>query len=92
MNKLGSKVITGAKYIYLTIFFVLLAGFFHPVITGNSFDLVIVGTLTLSLGLAGAILVYKATTSNKRTGVYLGVGFGLIALSLMAILLLTERL
>ena len=92
MNKLGSKVITSAKYVYLVIFFVLLAGFFHPVITGANFDTVITGTLILFVGLAGAVLVYKAATSDSRRGIYLGGGFGLIAISLAYILQLTGRL
>ena len=92
MNKLGSKAITSAKYVYLVIFFVLLAGFFHPIITGASFDTVITGTLILFVGLAGAVLVYKAATSDSRRGIYLGGGFGLIAISLAYILQLTGRL
>ena len=92
MNKLGSKAITSAKYVYLVIFFVLLAGFFHPIITGTSFDTVIIGTLILFVGLAGAVLVYKAATSDSRRGIYLGGGFGLIAISLAYILQLTGRL
>ena len=91
MNKLGSKAITGAKYIYLVIFFVLLAGFFHPIITGTSFDTVITGTLILFVGLAGTVLVYKAATSDSRRGIYLGGGFGLIAISLAYIIQLTGR-
>ena len=91
MNKLSSKAITGGKYIYLVIFFVLLSGFFHPIISGASFDSVITGTLILFVGLAGGVLVYKAATSDSRRGIYLGGGFGLIAISLAYILQLTGR-
>lgn len=91
MNKLSSKAITGAKYVYLIAFFVLLSGFFHPIITGTSFDSVIIGTLILFVGLAGGVLIYKAGTSDKRRGIYLGGGFGLIAISLAYILQLTGR-
>ncbi len=90
MSKLGSKTITGIKYVYLTAFFALLAGFFHPQITGQSFDSVIVGVLVLFVGLAGGVLLYKAATS-KRRGIYLGGGFALIAISLFYIFQLTER-
>ncbi len=90
MSKLGSKTITGLKYVYLTAFFALLAGFFHPQITGQSFDGVIVGVLVLFVGLAGGVLLYKAATS-KRRGIYLGGGFALIAISLFYIFQLTER-
>ena len=91
MSKLSSRVITGAKYVYLIIFFALLSGFFHPLITGTSFDPVIVGVLVLFVGLAGAVLVYKAATSEKRRAIYLGGGFGLIAISFAYILQLTGR-
>jgi len=91
LNKLSSKAITGAKYVYLIAFFMLLSGFFHPIITGASFDSVITGTLILFVGLAGGVLVYKAGTSDKRRGIYLGGGFGLIAISLAYVLQLTGR-
>ena len=91
MNKLNSKAITSAKYVYLVIFFVLLAGFFHPLITGNSFDTVVLGVIVLFVGLAGAILVYKSTSSEKRRIMYFGGGFGLIAISLALIFQFTGR-
>lgn len=91
MSKTVSRAITGIKYVYLAIFFALLSGFFHPLITGAPFDSVIVGVLVLFVGLAGGVLVYKAATSDKRRGIYLGGGFGLIAISLAYIFQLTGR-
>ena len=92
MGKITARTITGAKYVYLLFFFLLLAGFFHPLISGASFDPVITGTIVLFVGLAGAILVYKATTSDNRRGIYLGGGFGLIAVSFAYILQITGRI
>ncbi|MEX0657214.1 MAG: hypothetical protein WD154_06690 [Nitrosopumilaceae archaeon] len=80
-----SKILTGIKYVYITVFFALLAGFFSPLITGHSFDLVIIGVIVLFVGLGGAILVYKAATSEKRRTIYLGSGFALIIISLIFI-------
>jgi len=91
MSKLNTKVITGVKYIYLIVFFALLAGFFHPIITDTSFDNVITGTLVLFIGLAGGVLVYKATTSESKRGIFFGGGFGLIAISLYFIFQMTGR-
>jgi len=91
LNDLSSKVITGAKYVYLIFFFALLAGLFHPLITETSFDPVIIGVLILFVGLAGAVLVFKAATSEKRRGIFLGGGFGLIAISFAYILSITGR-
>lgn len=91
MNKIISKAITGVRYVYLIAFFALLSGFFYPLITGTSFDNVILGVVVLFVGLAGAVLVYKAAVSEKRRGIYLGGGFGLIAISFVYIIQFTGR-
>jgi len=55
------------RYAYLLAFFALLAGIFVPLITyQTSFDAVILGVAALFLGLAGAILLFKAATSDER--------------------------
>jgi len=74
------------RYAYLLAIFALLAGVFFPLITpGVSFDLVIQGIATLFLGLVGAILLFKATTSDKRRGIFIAVGSALIIISLVLI-------
>ena len=74
------------RYAYLIAIFTLLTGVFFPLITpGVSFDLVIQGTATLFLGLVGAILLFKALTSDNRRGIFIVVGFALIAISLALI-------
>ena len=80
------------RYAYLLAIFALLAGVFFPLITpGVSFDLVIQGTAMLFLGLVGAILLFKATTSDKRRGIFIAVGFALIAISLVLIYQIQEQ-
>ena len=80
------------RYAYLLTFFVLLAGVFVPLITRQaSFDAVIQGTATLFLGLTGAILLFKGATSDKRRGIFIAVGFALIAISLALIFMLQEH-
>ncbi len=91
MSKLGSKALTGVKYIYLIVFFALLAGFFHPLITNTSFDSVIIGVIILFVGLAGGILVYKATTLETKKEIFLAGGFALIAISLFYVFQITGR-
>ena len=79
------------RYVYLLAIFALLAGVFFPTITpGVSFDFVILGTATLFLGLVGAILLFKAATSDKRRGIFIAVGFALIAISLALIYQIQE--
>ena len=71
------------RYVYLIAIFALLAGVFFPMITpGVPFDYIITGTLTLFLGLAGGILLFKATTSDNSRGILIIIGFALIAISL----------
>ena len=91
MSKLGSKALTSVKYIYLIVFFALLAGFFHPFITNTSFDDVIIGIIILFVGLAGGILVYKAITLERKKEIFLAGGFVLIAISLFYVFQITGR-
>ena len=80
------------RYAYLLAIFTLLSGVFFPLITpGVSFDLVIQGTATLFLGLVGAILLFKAATSDKRRGIFIAVSFALIIISLVLIYQIQEQ-
>ena len=79
------------RYVYLLAFFALLAGIFTPLITYEDPSLVIQGVLTLSLGLAGAILLFKGITSDERRGIFVAIGFGLISVSLVLIFALQEH-
>ena len=80
------------RYAYLLAFFVLIAGIFVPLITYQiSFDTVIQGVVTLFLGLIGAILLFKATTSDERRGLFIAIGFVLIAISIVLIFVLQEH-
>jgi uncharacterized membrane protein len=80
------------RYAYLLAFFALLAGVFVPLIIYQvSFDLVIQGIATLFLGLAGAILLFKGVTSDKRRGIFIAIGFALISISLTLIFMLQEH-
>jgi len=79
------------RYVYLLVIFALLAGVFFPLITpGVPFDHAIQGTATLFLGLAGGILLFKATTSDNRRGILIVIGFVLIAICLALIYHLQE--
>ena len=74
------------RYAYCLAIFALLAGIFSPFVSlGIPFDYVIMGTLTLFLGLAGGILLFKATTSDNRRGILIAIGFASIAISLALI-------
>jgi len=78
LNKTSSKALIGFKYIYLVVFFALLAGLFHPLITDTSFDGVMIGVLTLFVGLAGGVLLHRSTQFEKKRGIFEGTG-GILA-------------
>jgi len=82
LSEPSSRLLSGFKYSYLTIFFALLAGLFYPFITGTSIGPLIAGVLVLFLGLAGGVLLYRAAISETRRGILLGSGFILIAISM----------
>ena len=74
------------RYVYMLAIFALFSGIFFPLITpGISYDHTIQGTAILFLGLAGGILLFKATTSDNRRGILVAIGFVLIAISLALI-------
>ena len=78
-------VISGVKYVYLIVCFALLSGIFYPLVVGEGWEESLKGIGILSVGLFGGILLYKSTTSEKRRGVLMCCGFGLIAASLIII-------
>jgi hypothetical protein len=81
----GSKILAGAKYIYLIFFFALLSGMFYPIITHSNGDSVVEGTLILFVGLAGAVLLYRAGTSSKNQKLYLIAGFVIVSIALVLV-------
>jgi peptidoglycan/LPS O-acetylase OafA/YrhL len=88
----GSKILAGAKYIYLIFFFALLSGMFYPVITHSNGDSVVEGVLILFIGLAGGVSIYKAGTSDKHQKAYLITGFAILAISLVLVYAALQKL
>ena len=81
----GTKILAGAKYIYLVAFFALLSGMFYPIITHSAWDPVITGTLILFVGLAGTVSIYKAGTAEKHRKAYLIIGLAITSLALFLV-------
>ena len=79
------SVISGVKYVYILACFALLSGIFYPLVTGERWEESLKGIGILAVGLFGGILLYKSITSEKRRGVLMCCGFGLIAVSLIII-------
>ena len=91
MSNISSKAFSSFKYVYLIGFFALLSGVFYPLITNTTFEPVISGILILFLGLAGGVLLYKATTSETKREIFFGIGLILIGISLYFIFQFTGR-
>ena len=83
-------VISGVKYVYLIVCFALLSGVFYPLVTGEGWNETLKGIGILFVGLFGGILLYKSIMSEKRRGLLMCCGFGLIAVSLIIIYELVE--
>ncbi|MDE1724440.1 MAG: hypothetical protein KGH76_00905 [Thaumarchaeota archaeon] len=81
----GTKILTGARYVYLVAFFALLSGMFYPIITHGSWDPVISGTLILFVGLAGTVSIYKAATTDRHKKAYLIIGLAVTSLALFLV-------
>ena len=91
-SKLNTILSQTIRYAYLLAFFAFLSGIFYPLITHLSYLAVVTqGIAALFLGLTGGILLFKATTSDKRRGVFIAIGFALIAISLALIFILQEH-
>ena len=78
-------VISGVKYVYLIVCFALLSGIFYPLVVGEGWEKSLKGIGILAVGLFGGVLLYKSITTEKRRGVLMCCGFGLIAVSLIII-------
>ncbi|HEX5358737.1 MAG TPA: hypothetical protein VFW99_02350, partial [Candidatus Nitrosotalea sp.] len=81
----GTKILTGARYVYLVAFFALLSGLFYPVITHSDPSLVVIGTLILFVGLAGTVSLYKAATDEKHKKAWLIIGLVVTSLALFLV-------
>lgn len=84
--QLGSnKILAGAKYVYLIVFFALLSGVFYPVITHSAWDPVVVGTIILFIGMAGAVSLYKGAAGSNHKRAYLIIGLSIMAIAMFMI-------
>ena len=70
------------KYVYLILFFGLLAGIMAPIVnpleTGVTLDESIIGIGILFVGLVGGILIFKSTTSVENRMTFLIIGIALM--------------
>lgn len=88
IKALTTRYASTFKYVYLLVFFMLLSGLFQPFISGVGGDKLVAGVLILSLGLVGAVLLWKSAYDKNNRISYMALGFGVLGASLYLITLM----
>ena len=75
------------KYVYLIVFFTLLAGIMAPIVnpieTGATIEDSVIGVGVLFVGLVGGILIFKSTKSIQNRMTFLMIGFALLMICMV---------
>ena len=85
-----SIILSGTKYAYIIAAAALLSGIFTPITLGIDIFTVILGMLTLFLGLGGAVVILLSIKNqNTNSALFFG-GIGMIFVSLIIIYEIAE--
>ena len=84
-SDLESLVLSGTKYAYIIGAVALLSGIFTPLTIGAEIEAVIVGMLSIFLGLVGGVIIFLGIKSQKFTTIMVCGGLGLMVVSLILI-------
>ena len=82
---LRSIVLSGTKYAYIIGAVALLSGIFTPLTIGAEIEAVIVGMLSIFLGLVGGIIIFLGIKSQKYTTIMVCGGLAIMIGSLILI-------
>ncbi len=80
-----SLVLSGTKYAYIIAAVALLSGIFTPLTIGAEIETVIVGMLSIFLGLAGGIIIFLGIKTQKYTTIMVCGGLAIMIVSLILI-------
>ena len=80
-----SLLLSGTKYAYIIAAVALLSGIFTPLTIGEEVDSVILGMLSIFLGLAGGIAIFLGIKSQKFTTILVCGGLAMMVGSLILI-------
>ena len=80
-----SLLLSGTKYAYILAAVALLSGIFTPLTIGEEVDSVILGMLSVFLGLAGGIVIFLGIKSQKFTTILVCGGLAMMVGSLILI-------
>ncbi len=82
---LKTVLLSGTKYAYIIAAAALLSGIFTPLTIGEEVDSVILGMLSIFLGLAGGIAIFLGIKSQKFTTILVCGGLAMMVGSLILI-------
>ena len=80
-----SLLLSGTKYAYIIGAVALLSGIFTPLTIGEEVDAVILGMLSIFLGLVGGIIIFLGIKSQKFTTIMVCGGLAMMVGSLILI-------
>ena len=82
---LKTLLLSGTKYAYIIAAVALLSGIFTPLTIGEEVDAVILGMLSIFLGLVGGIIIFLGIKSQKFTTIMVCGGLAMMVGSLIVI-------
>ena len=80
-----SLIVSGTKYIYIVAAAALLSGIFTPLTIGEDWDQIILGMLSIFLGLGGGVVIYLGVKTQKFTTLMVSGGLAMMFASLVLI-------
>ena len=86
-----SIILSGTKYAYIIGAVALLSGIFTPLTIGAEIEAVIVGMLSIFLGLVGGIIIFLGIKTQKYTTIMVCGGLAMMIGSLILIYQSTNR-
>ena len=82
---LKSIIQSGSKYIYIIAAAALLSGVFTPITLDYPLDSIILGMLTIFLGLGGGVTIFLGIKAQKYRSIMICGGLGMLNVSLILI-------
>jgi len=90
-TNLKSIIQSGSKYIYIIVAAALLSGVFTPITLDYPIDTVILGMLTIFLGLGGGIIIFLGIKTQRFRSIMVCGGLGMFIVSLILIYEMAQR-
>jgi hypothetical protein len=88
---LKSTLLSGTKYAYILAAVALLSGIFTPLTIGVALEDVILGMLSILLGLAGGVIIFLGTKNQKFFKIMVLGGLGMMISSMILIFEISNR-